>query len=563
MLGARTAESLARHFESPVPGLAVVSCVHPSKVRLLAKSSHSEGRKPVAARNAAISLAGAVVPALVALLCIPGLVGVLGAERFGVLSFVWIVFGTFAVLDFGTGRATTKYIAELIAGQRTDAIPGLFWTASALNLAVGTACAVLLFAGAPALSVHVVRASPALETTVVVTLRITALALPWIVLGGVFRSTLEGLQRFDLSNSVQIPASALNFVAPLLVARAGGELPSIVGAICLTRITAVPLLLMLCRRQLPMLGRPHLERAQVGRLVRFGSWLTVSNVVGPLLLALDRLVVGSMLGAGALGFYAPVYELVTRLTLVPGSVMAALFPAFSGLTSRGQAEIRRAMRRAQRLLALLMLPVVVLGVTFAPIVLRLWLGENHMTASVTVMQVLLVGLVALSIGAVPFTVVQALGRPKMSAIVHVVELPVHAVITWFLVSRFGLVGAAVAWSLRAIYDAILFEAVVRRMLGSGGAERVAASGRVALGMTVATAILSTAAAATRWKPATLATLGTLGVLIYLGVAWRWGLERSERDRLRNSGRRLFFHSRPPAAPGEAVPESSPDRASTQ
>ena len=94
-------------------------------------------RRPNAVGNAAISLVGAIVPALVALVTIPGLVHSLGAELFGLLSFIWIVFGTFAVLDFGTGRATTKYVAELIAGERMSAIPGLFWSASAINLAVG------------------------------------------------------------------------------------------------------------------------------------------------------------------------------------------------------------------------------------------------------------------------------------------------------------------------------------------------------------------------------------------------------------------------------------------
>jgi O-antigen/teichoic acid export membrane protein len=485
--------------------------------------------KPSAAGNAAISLVGAVAPALVALVAIPGLVHALGAELFGLLSFIWIVFGTFAVLDFGTGRATTKFVAELLARERGSAIPALFWSAAAINLGVGLCCGVLLFALAPWFSAHVVKVPATLQPTAIVALRLTAFALPWVVLGGVFRSTLEGLQRFDLSNAVQLPVSALNYIAPLLVARTGATLPWVIASVCLTRMCAVPPFLVLCRRQLPMLGRPRIERRELRRLVQFGSWLTVSNVVGPLLLSLDRLFVGSILGARALGLYAPVYELVTRLSLIPASVMAALFPAFSTLTDRSADDIRRAMRRAQRLLAVLMLPVMIVGVSFAPIILQLWLRSAQTPASVAAMQLLLIGVVALSIGAVPFTLVQALGMPKWSAMIHVIELPIHAAVTWWAVSTFGVVGAAAAWSLRALYDATLFDAAVTRMIGRREDAAIERSVRVTATMVLGAAILSTLAAWSGVRPRPLALSGALAVLAYAVVVWHWALESSERQ----------------------------------
>ena len=495
-------------------------------------------RRRSAAGNAAISLVGAVAPALVALVVIPMLLRTIGAELFGLLAFVWIVFGTFAVLDFGTGRATTKFVAELLATERTSAIPGLFWTASAINLAVGVCCGVILFAIAPLLSTHVVKVSPALQATSVVALRITAVALPLIVLGGVFRSALEGLHRFDLSNAVQLPVGALNYLVPLAVARAGGSLPWVIAALCLTRISAVPVLFLLCRRQLPMLGRPVVERDQLRRLAGFGGWLTVSNIAGPLLLSLDRLFVGSVLGARALGLYAPVYELVTRLTLVPASVMAALFPSFSTLTGRAPDEIRWAMRRAQRLLALLMLPVMVLGVSFAPIILRVWLGPAQGPSSVAAMQLLLIGLVALSIGAVPFTLVQALGEPRRSALIHVIELPIHLVVTWWAVSAFGVVGAAAAWSLRAMYDAVLFDLAVAQMVGRRTQE-LDRPLRATTVMTVSAAILSAVAASVSIAPVALALAGAVATLAFGAVAWQLALESGERRAVGSLVRRLL------------------------
>ena len=493
--------------------------------------------RPSAAGNAAISLISAVVPALVALFVIPMLLRTIGAELFGLLAFVWIVFGTFAVLDFGTGRATTKYVAEFLSRERTAAIPALFWSACAINLVVGSFCGVLLYALAPWLTAHVVKVPAALQPTCVLALRITACALPWIVLGGVFRSALEGLQRFDLSNAVQLPVGALNYVVPLIVARAGGTLPWVVGALCLTRISAVPALFLLCRRQLPQLGRPGIERRQLRRLASFGGWLTVSNVAGPILLSFDRLFVGSVLGARALGLYAPIYELVTRLSLVPASVMAALFPSFSTFRNRTADEIWWAMRRAQRLLALLMLPMMILGVSLAPIILEVWLGTAQAPSSIAAMQLLMIGLVALSVGAVPFTLVQALGEPRRSALIHVVELPIHAALTWWAVTRFGVMGAAAAWSLRALYDAALFDLAVARMIGRR-TDAVDASFRTTASLTACAAILSAIVALAEIPPAALALAGILALSIVLVVAWRLALETAERQALLSGLRRI-------------------------
>ena len=218
--------------------------------------------------------------------------------------------------------------------------------------------------------------------------------------------------------------------------------------------------------------------------------------------------------------------------------MTALFPSFSTLTHRGPDEIRRAMRRAQRLLALLMLPVMIVGVSFAPIILRLWLGTAQTATSVAAMQLLLIGLVALSIGAVPFTLVQALGQPKWSAIVHVVELPIHAAVTWWAVTTFGVVGAAAAWSLRALYDAVLFDAGIGRMIGRARGTAPEAPVRITAAMTGGAVILSTLAAWVTIPPTALAVTGVVALVAFCAGAWLLGLEVAERGTVLSGLRRV-------------------------
>jgi O-antigen/teichoic acid export membrane protein len=56
---------------------------------------------------------------------------------------------------------------------------------------------------------------------------------------------------------------------------------------------------------------------------------------------------------------------------------------------------------------------------------------------------------------VPFTHLQSVGRPDLTAKSHLLELPVYLVAIFFLARHFGITGVAVAWLLRVLLDSFL------------------------------------------------------------------------------------------------------------
>jgi len=56
---------------------------------------------------------------------------------------------------------------------------------------------------------------------------------------------------------------------------------------------------------------------------------------------------------------------------------------------------------------------------------------------------------------VPFAALQAQGRPDLVAKFHLLELLPFIALLWWSLHRFGLLGAAGAWSLRVTADAVL------------------------------------------------------------------------------------------------------------
>ena len=84
--------------------------------------------------------------------------------------------------------------------------------------------------------------------------------------------------------------------------------------------------------------------------------------------------------------------------------------------------------------------------------LSIWLGELFASKAWPIVAVLAIGIFFNSVAAVPFAKIQAAGYSKVTAIFHCIEAIIYLGGLFFLAREFGLVGAAIAWTLRVIGD---------------------------------------------------------------------------------------------------------------
>jgi O-antigen/teichoic acid export membrane protein len=211
--------------------------------------------------------------------------------------------------------------------------------------------------------------------------------------------------------------------------------------------------------------RVCLRASVIKKLLSFGGWMTVTNVVGPVMINMDRFLVGSLVSMAAVAYYATPYEIVTKLSIVPFSLATVLFPAFSSSCTRDdQARVAHLFDRSLTYVVLLLfLPALVI-VTFAQGGMRLWLGEAFASQSSLVLQLLCIGVFANGVAQVPFALVQGMGRPDLTAKLHMAELLFYVPAVWWLTSSWGIKGTALAWLLRAVVDLVLLFIVVVHVL---------------------------------------------------------------------------------------------------
>ena len=283
-------------------------------------------------RNWVFNLIGQGVPLLVGVLTIPLLLRYLGVERFGILSITWALLGYAGQFDLGLGRATTKYVAECLGRGDTRSLPGLFWTSLLSQVAFGVAAAALLAAVTPFLVNRLLKISPAQIGETRNVLLILAFSLPLVIASNSLRGMLEAGQHFAVINYIKIPATISVFLLPVLGIPLGIGLPGIVALLVAARFAAALAFLGFCFKFFPVLRARFLFDAKLVRsLFIYGGWVTVSNLIGPLLTYVDRFFIGSMLSMAAVGYYTAPYEIATKMWLFPASLLATVFPAFSSL----------------------------------------------------------------------------------------------------------------------------------------------------------------------------------------------------------------------------------------
>lgn len=484
------------------------------------------------ARNTLWNTFGQGAPFLVAILAIPALTKGLGVERFGVLTIVWVLIGYLNLFDFGLGRALTQLIAEKLGQEQTEEIPSLIWTSIFLSLLIGMGGALILAWFAPWLVHRVLQLPFDLQEETLLSLYLVCILTPVVVLTAAAKGVLAAHQRFAPMSAVNACFGVFTFIGPLAGLYFSQDLRLVTAILASGRVIALLAYLQLCLQVVPQLRGGRLKRSLIPPLMRFGGWMTVSNIVSPVMVYLDRFLIGALVSAAAVAYYATPAEVVTRMLLIPGALLGVMFPAFasSGVQEGGHTALL--FCKALKYIFLAVFPLTVLMVACAHDGLGVWLGPDFANNSTLVLQLLSVGVFVNCLSLVPYTLIQGVGRPDISAKFHIMELPIYILLLWKCTSVYGIAGAALACLLRITADAVLLFCAAWRLLPKQKLPQILP------GMLKITFILIAVILSTNIPSGTIRIVAaSVIIIIYILIAWTYFLDDRERKLVRNISNR--------------------------
>ncbi len=420
-------------------------------------------------RNTIYQIGSQVAPAFAAIAAIPFLLRHLGSEVFGIVTIFSTALIYFTMLDLGLGRAATRFIAQSLESGRRDDLRRYFWGSIILLSGIGVIVSGGCLIGVSTFVSSYLKIPIAYFHAASESFYILCLTVPVVTLTGTLRGFLEASDRFLYISIVTGLSGVSMYGLPALVVLMGGGLVAVAAAFALVRVAMCGALAIGCLR---VEGRPSLrpifDVTAVRRMLSFGGWLSVSNIVGSAMIYCDRFLLGVLVGMAAVTSYGMPLDVIGRLQILITSFCAVLFPLMSRLDESGSAQFQTVYRGAVAISLSLMTLLTTAGVVAAPIVMKLWLGDRSTSDAVFAAQVFLAGAVVQSIASIAWTALHARGRSDLTAWIHLAEFPLYCGAFYFAATRFGVRGAALAWLGRGIVDFLCMVVLLRIQRGGRG-----------------------------------------------------------------------------------------------
>lgn len=422
-------------------------------------NSESQASANVAPRgrilqNLVWNLAGVILPLFAAAFSAPILLEKLGSERFGLLTLAWTLIGYFSIFDLGLGRSVAKIVSQQLGENPQSNVGPVIWTATLAALAMGTIGGLAIAYWAESL-IRLMKLDPALHGESKIALQTLALMLPVVVTSSILAGALEAHHRFDIVNKLRIPAGLINFLAPLAVIPFSKHMALIVLVLGLCKFAVTAGYLIGCNRIVTDFRRQiSFRKEQLLELLTFGGWITLGNILNPIVAYTDRFLITAYVSVTIVGYYVMPYEVLMRVLVPVVAITAVLFPTFSSEQASNQERVQTLFGLSLKSVMLAAFPLTFMIAAWSGELLELWLNEEVAQAAFIVTKLFALGIFLTCLNQVTLTLVQARGHPDWVPKLFLAELPVYLPCLIWAVKNHGIEGAAVAWLLRIFVDLI-------------------------------------------------------------------------------------------------------------
>ncbi|MCX5700366.1 MAG: oligosaccharide flippase family protein [Candidatus Omnitrophica bacterium] len=488
-------------------------------------------------RNTTWNLFGQGCLFLVVFFSTPFIIRTLGVNLYGIYAFVSVIIGYFSFLQLGLGAASIKYISQYLAAKEEEKIRSIFWVCLFTNIFLGLVGMGIIFLSAPFLVGRFLKMPQELKETCIFVLKAGSFGFLIALIQSAVAGAIQAAGRFDTLNRVSVLFGTLQALTAVAILKMGFSIKGMIISNLVVSAVAVYVYWLNTKKIYPFLRNPFWDGKALIKLFKFGSFVTVSSVVNPILLNIEKIILTSMRSVASLAYYSVPFSLVDRLTMIRSSFSAVLFPAFSSLQDSYEAkksEVNKDLHFRSTLYIIFLYSFFALFfLYFGKDFLKVWLGSDFANNSTKALVILAFAGLINACAAPSMNALQGMDRPHLPAIFHVFETVLYIPLALILIYKFGTTGAALAWFLRVLLDMLLLHKASCDLLGENIFVWYANILRRALSPILFSGLLFWWLESLRLpllSPLTISLIICVFIL-YVFMVWRWGMDNFDRVKI--------------------------------
>jgi len=370
----------------------------------------------------------------------------LGPSLYGILSISLVTLTLVSDIgDLGTNTGLVRFVAKYINSDLDKAYRFLKLGLK-VKLFLGFMIIILGWVLAPVIANNIF-----FKIELTTPLRIAFIGSAGYLLFTFATSVLQALQKFWAWSGLQIASNGLRLILILLIfyfSLLGVNSTLILNTVLAYLGFLVGLLLLLPNKFLKV----NKETSVAKELFHYNKWVTLFSIASAFGARLDTFISARLLTSTEVGIYAAASQLVQIVPQIVVAISTVVAPKMAGM--KNLKELITYMKKVQ----IMVIGLACLGLISIPVVIYIipLLYGNAYLGSVPVFIILLIGMLAFTISIpVHNSIFYYFSYPKFFFYLSAVHLTLVFILGVTLISAYGVIGAAITFSLGQLFNFIV------------------------------------------------------------------------------------------------------------
>lgn len=403
-------------------------------------------------RNLVANYLGNSWTALVGIVVVPLYIKYIGIESYGLIGLFALMQAWLSLLDMGMTPTLNREMGRFTGGaQSASSIRDLLRSVEVVVVVVGCLIVFGVWAGAGWLATEWLQMEDLSVSTVGQALSIMGLVIALQFVSSIYRSSLIGLQRQVLFNTITSVTATIRAIGAVAVL--AWIAPTLQAFFIWQGVISIVALLLLmaatyqCLPRIDRRGRFSLDVLK--RISSYAGGMVGITFLTLLLTQIDKILLSRLLTLSDFGLYTVAALVAGGLRILLAAIAQALYPRLSQLhAENNNSAFVETYHEGAQLVSVIVGSAALVLITFSEPILLLWTQDAELASRMSILvRWLAFGNLLNAFLTMPYQAQLAYGWTGFAIRVNTIAVVVIVPAIYFAVTIYGMVGAAIVWAL--------------------------------------------------------------------------------------------------------------------